>query len=287
MQIKMVPVEKPLRLTNGGELELVFFGVGSASAKILNQTNFIIIKGDIHVLVDCGMTGPKAMSQIAGLQETDIEVILPTHSHADHVGGIESLALANRYVGRRFLKKPKLKMIINEEYQRVLWDKTLSGGLEYNEEDGDKRPLAFGDYFETIRPQWKTHQPRETLEVNLGGLKIEIFRTKHIPDSASSWSASFISYGLFIDDRVFISGDTRFDQSLIDIYGNRSEIMFHDAQFFPGGVHAPLEDLKTLDESVKRKILLMHYGDNWQKFNKEVEDSGFMGWAQQGVRYIF
>jgi ribonuclease BN (tRNA processing enzyme) len=272
----------PLSLTNDGNLEIFFIGVGSAQATKRYQTNFLIIKGKTHLLVDFGQTGQIALQKTAGLGLSDIRAILPTHSHGDHVGGIESLALDNRYVGKPFKKLPKTKMIINEEYQRVLWDYTLRGGLEYNEEDSQLRNLALTDYFEIIRPKWKTMQPREIHKIKFGGIVLEIFRTKHIPDSSSDWQASFISYGLMIDDRVFLSCDTRFDPELLSLYQN-AEYFFHDVQFFPGAVHAPLADLKALPENIKKRMLLMHYADNFDK--QDVSD--FAGFAQQGVRYIF
>jgi len=56
-------------------------------------------------------------------------------------------------------------MIIDENYQRILWDYTLRGGLEWNEIDGFAHKLQFSDFFDVIRPQWKTFSPRETFEV--------------------------------------------------------------------------------------------------------------------------
>ena len=283
--MNIAPLEqKPLSLKNNGQLELFFLGVGSAFASTLRQTNFLIIKGDTHIMVDFGMTGPTALLETAGLKPIDIEVVLPTHSHADHVGGLECLGLMNRYVGQKFLKKPKTKLIITEEYQQVLWDRTLRGGMEYNEEDmSNKRTLGLGDYFYIIRPTWKTHQPRQIFEADYEGIHLEMFRTKHVPDSAQSWEASFISYGLFIDNGVFVSVDTRFDRELIDMYAGKSEAMFHDVQFFPEGVHAPLSVLKGLTPEIKSKMFLMHYGDDWAK----QDISGFGGWANAGVRYCF
>ena len=311
-----------LPLKNSGDLELCFLGVGSAFAEIHHQTNFIIVKGDVHILVDFGMTGPKALLQSCGRKPTEIEVVLPTHSHSDHVGGIECLALMNRYVARRFMNKPKLSMIIDENYQRILWDYTLRGGLEWNEAQSSQEQiiallkdarvesdpsgmkvlctkiteelleeqgnytatqLSFGDFFNVIRPTWKTHQPREIYEVQIGDLHLEIFRTNHIPEQSKGWEASFISYGVMIDNRVFVSGDTQFDRELIDMYADQSEVMFHDVQFFPGAVHAPLDDLKGLPRDIKEKMILMHYADNWKQ--QKIHD--FAGWAQQGKRYIF
>lgn len=275
---------RPLSLKNDGALEIFFIGVGSAFASQHHQSNFLIIKGDNHIMVDFGMTGPTALLQTAGLKITDIGVLFPSHSHADHVGGIEAIALQNRYVGIPFLKKEKVKIIINEDYQRILWDRTLRGGLEYNEEETDNhRNLSFGDYFNVIRPCWKQQQPREIYEADLGDIHLEIFRTKHIPDIAAGWQESFISYGLFIDGHVFVSIDTRFDLELINLYAEKSSIMFHDAQFFPGGVHSPVTELQSLPSEIKRKMHLMHYADNWEN----IDISDFAGWAQQGVRYIF
>lgn len=277
-------IKSPLSLKNNGELELFFIGTGSAFATSLYQTNFLIIKGDYHILVDFGMTGPAALLNTAGLKASNIETVLPTHSHADHVGGIEYLGLMNRYVGMKFMKKPKIKMIISEEYQRVLWDGTLRGGMEWNEQEiTTGRKLSFGDYFQLIRPIWKKSQPREVFEIDFNGIRLEMFRVMHTPESAVDWQESFISHGLFIDDKIFVSGDTKFDLDLINMYKDRAKVMFHDTQFFKGGVHASLEELKTLPDEVKRKMFLTHYPDGWEKQNID----GFAGWTEQGKSYVF
>jgi len=280
--MKKIPLTGKLSLTNKGELQIFFIGVGSAFASLNFQTNFIIVKGNQHLLVDFGNKSQIALEQVAGLKTTDIEFFLPTHSHSDHVGGIETIALMSRYVGVPILKRTKPTMIITEEYQRVLWDNTLRGGICFNErEEENKRNLSFGDYFQVIRPTWKQHQPREIFEVNLGGISLEIFRTKHIPDNASNWETSFVSYGLFIDGHVFISCDTKFDIDLINMYADSSTVMFHDVQFFDGGVHAPLNELKKLPAEIKEKMYLMHYGDNWES----QDITGFAGLTQQGIIY--
>jgi len=282
------PAPKPLALENDGSLDILFLGTGSAFAATHYQTNFLAVKGSTHVLIDCGMTGPAAMRDLAGLEPTDIEMILPSHSHADHVGGIECLALMNRYVGQRFMNKPKLKMVVTTEYSEVLWDRTLRGGLEWNELGPDGMGLRFTDFFDFLHPQREEGHRRETFVIDLpcGGdenLHIELFRTKHIAEQSESWQTSFISYGVFVDERVFFSGDTRFDPELIEDYAPRAEVMFHDVQFFAGAVHAPLPDLKTLPADVRERMYLVHYADNW-----EAQDiSDFAGWVKQGVLYRF
>jgi hydroxyacylglutathione hydrolase len=284
MRVEHLREDEKLSLTNDGELELFFLGVGSAFATTLYQLNFLLIKGDTHILVDFGMTGPIALRETAKLQPTEIEVVLPSHSHSDHVGGFECLALMNRYIGQRFMGKGRLKMIIDEHYQNILWTHTLQGGLEWNE-TGEQTAvrLGFDDFFEVIRPNLMTLAPREIFELDFGGIHLEIFRTNHVPKQAPSCEDSFISYGVFVDDRLFISIDTKYDRELIDLYADRSEVMFHDVQFFPDAVHAPLSDLKTLPQEIKDKMYLIHYADNWG--DQDISD--FPGWGIQGVRYIF
>ncbi len=272
-----------LDLKNRGDgLEVFFIGVGSAFATTLNNTNFLLLKGDTHIMVDFGATGPKALMQVAGLQPTDIEVVMPTHSHADHIGGFECLALMNRYVGTRFMDKPKMKMIVAEDYERILWEHSLMGGLQWNEENiATEARLSFADFFDVIRPKWKAKSFRETFEVDYGGIHIEMFRTKHIPEQSTSWEESFVSFGIFVDNRLLITGDTRFDPDMILNYADKSEAIFHDVQFFEGSVHTPLSDLETMPKGVKSKMYLMHYADNW--YQQDIK--GFAGWAEAGTIY--
>ena len=89
----------PLTLTNKGELCLFFVGVGSAFSKAHYQTNLLIIKGDDHLMVDCGTKAPQALFEL-GVPVTSVKNWLITHSHADHIGGLEEVMLMGRYVTR-------------------------------------------------------------------------------------------------------------------------------------------------------------------------------------------
>ena len=70
---------------------------------------------------------------------------------------------------------------------------------------------------------------------------------------------------------------------LFDLYGDRATTMFHDVQFFPGAVHAPLEDLRSYESHIKRKMYLYHRADNWG----DQDITEFAGWAEQGIIYRF
>ncbi len=279
MQIKQF--SDSIRLKNSGNLEVFFLGTGSAFSKKYSQTNLLLIKGKDHLLVDCGSLCPLAFysynSKIA-----DIDNVLITHSHADHIGGLEELSLIGMYQSQK-----KINMIITDSYKDFLWNNSLKGGLSYGE-NTDGQSFCFEDYFNQITPALITKTPRPFYESKLGDMDIITFRTKHIPHSKDDWDAAFFSCGLLIDKKVLYSGDTRFDRELLDFVIEKYptiETIFHDCQFFPGGVHSFYENLKTLPIEIKEKMLLSHYGDLAE--NYKPEEDGFKGFAKAGVYYNF
>jgi ribonuclease BN (tRNA processing enzyme) len=272
----------PLALTNGGELELTFVGAGSAFSKKFFQNNLLAVKGSRHVMVDCGTRAPEALTKL-GLSVGAVNTYLITHTHADHIGGLEEVMLVNRYAFKR-----KTTMIATEKLRKILWSMSLRGGASYNETI-DGRPLAFEDFWDLVTPERVPGGKRELCEARLGDLELRLFRTKHIPDSAPDWRRSFPSYGLIIDRRVLFTSDTRFDPGLVEgldrEYG--FEAIFHDCQLFTGGVHASLEELASLPPSIRAKTRLMHYGDKIDAFAGRIDELGFAGIAEQGATYRF
>lgn len=274
---------RKLSLTNDGKLSFFFLGVGSAFSKRHYQTNLLIIKGPDHLMVDCGSKTPQAIYEL-GIPITQIRNFYITHSHADHIGGLEEVMLMSRYVLRQ---RPHIW--ITEVYQHILWDMSLRGGCSFNDII-DGRDLTFGDHWEIVRPEWLAGYPRETYGFQVGGIALKAMRTMHIPADSKSWSDSSWSTGLVVDDRILFSGDTRYDPQLIVDYCERFpiEYIFHDCQFFPpGGVHASIDELKDLPADIKSKMILMHYGDDWERNEDKVRSLGFHSLAQQWVYYVF
>jgi ribonuclease BN (tRNA processing enzyme) len=282
---------KPLSLTTDGHLRVVFIGVGSAFAKKRRQSNILVIQGDHHVLIDCGTQGPLALDDI-GLSVRDVSCYLPTHSHADHIGGFEEIMLLNRY--HPLPRKPKL--IILRDYQDLLWSKSLSGGAEYCEVH-QGRSLQITDFFDILRPRPIAAYGRKSWTIQYGPIELLLVRTRHFPDSALNVDESQWCSGVFINKKVWISGDTMFDLEYPERFSEAAEVMFHDCQLVEGGVHASYQELMTLPREIRQKMFLYHYGDNWSvpetwvqnadKFTGDPLQDGFMGWAQQQVAYDF
>lgn len=152
-----------------------------------------------------------------------------------------------------------------------------------NEKELLNENLSLNDYFTLIRPTNIPNNGRNTFFVNQKGIKLEIFRTNHIPDISNNEKTAFVSYGLLIDDRILVSCDTKFDRELIEKYGDKVEAIFHDVSFVPNPVHANIHELKSLPKKYQDKMFLMHYFKACEK----IDHSEFRGLAIEGVHYIF
>lgn len=270
---------KPLSLFNDGVLSLFFVGCGSAFATANYQNNLLVICGDDHVMIDCGTRAPVALREL-GLKTTDIRNWVITHSHADHIGGLEEVMLMNRYGGTG---RPTIA--IEPAYQRILWNRSLRGGAEMNE---TREGLRFEDFWEIKRPRRAGGLPRSAALVHFGNIELLLFRTRHFPEHAQSWRDSFYSLGAVINQRILFTGDTQFDPDLLETFQDLYDIsaIFHDVQFFPGGIHAHLGDLLRLPQQTREKTILMHYGDGWKNSQSQINDAG-MRLVQQHCFYDF
>lgn len=244
-------------------LQIQMLGTGSAFAKAHYNNNALIYSNGYTLMIDCGFTAPRSLFELQ-IPFDKIDAILISHIHADHIGGLEEFAFQMLYV-----YKKKIKLIVPSSIVHSLWEHSLKGGLE-NAAEG---LTGLSSYFELVTVS--EGAPSKLHD----GLKVEIVRTEHISNRPS--------YSFIINDYLFYSADAKFSRSLLaDIHHNRKcKYILHDCQLFsPGTVHASLDELLTLPEEIQEKVLLMHYGDNYQQF---LGKTGRMQFMEQHRIYNF
>ncbi|MCJ8011320.1 MBL fold metallo-hydrolase [Paenibacillus sp. KQZ6P-2] len=242
-------------------LKLQMIGTGSAFARKYFNNNALLQDGDFTLLIDCGVTAPLALHQL-DKSFADVDAVLITHIHADHVGGLEELAFKMKFTFHR-----KIKLYIAESLTAILWEHSLKGGLY---QAGEITSLE--DLFEVC--PLTPHQPYSISE----HIQVELIPTEHIPGKNS--------YSLYFNDRFFYSSDMIFNPDLLQYLVKERSCgkIFHDCQLEGRGeVHTTLEELMTLPEDIRKITYLMHYGDNKNEFLGKI---GEMDFIEQGHIYL-
>jgi ribonuclease BN (tRNA processing enzyme) len=235
-------------------LQLEMLGTGSAFAKTYYNNNALLFDEKFTLLIDCGITAPLALHHL-GKSFDEIDAVLITHIHADHVGGLEELAFKMKYIHKR-----KMTLYISYDLVQPLWENTLKGGcyqageITSLEDIFDVRPL---------QPQ-KSHYISEHII-------LELIPTKHIPGKNS--------YSIYMNESIFYSSDMTFEPSLLHhlVQSRGCKTIFHECQLRgPGEVHTTLQELLTLPEDIQQIIYLMHYGDERDQYLNQIGDMTFL-----------
>lgn len=234
-------------------LRLQMLGTGSAFAKKYYNNNAILYAEDYTLLIDCGITAPLSLHQLDKSLD-EIDGILITHIHGDHVGGLEEFAFRMKFIWGR---KPVL--YIADKLVHPLWEHTLKGGLT------QEGIASLEDAFEVkVLSEGTVHQLSP-------GLSVELIQTPHIPGKDS--------YSLYINGEIFYSADMIFQRDLLTrlVEERHCRKILHEVQLLgPGQVHTELKQLLSLPAEIRRIILLMHYGDEMENFIGQTEEMEFL-----------
>ncbi|NGZ73959.1 MBL fold metallo-hydrolase [Saccharibacillus alkalitolerans] len=240
-------------------MNLQMIGTGNAFAKKYFNNNALIEQDGFKLLIDFGITAPLALYEL-GIGMEELDAVLVTHMHGDHVGGLEEYGFQMKFKhGRRPV------LYLADALAEPLWENTLSGGmtqdgLERLEDAFDVRLLRAGDV-QQLAPN----------------LCVELLRTRHIRGKKS--------YSLILNRDVFYSADMVFDRELLTTLVRDRGVrrIFHEVQLEgPGAVHTTLDELLSLPEEIQAMTMLMHYADNKDRFEGR---TGRMTFLEQGSVY--
>lgn len=213
---------------------LRFLGVGSAQAPELGSACGVIERdGAPLLMIDCG---PEALSAYLARYGEAPQAIYLTHTHMDHVGGLERLFYKVYFdAGRRGRVRlyahaalvPLLQARV-ADYPEVL----AEGGAN------------FWDAFTLVplsRGFW------------CDGLWFDVFPTRH--------HAPGTSFGLSLAGSVVWTGDTRPVPEMLGVYAAHDELVAHDCAVIGNPSHTGLDDLDEYPAQLRERMMLYHYAD--------------------------
>ena len=222
-------------------MKICVVGVGDAFSAKHWGTNFLVQHQGATIAVDCPDSYFRALSESGfGVTVDDLDALVLTHLHGDHVNGLE-MTLA----WRKFVTKKRLPIYTTPEVAQVLWDGRLKASIGTMYDGHKHNTMNLQDYADVHVVEWgrPTQLP--------GGLTVETRRTVHHIPTAALRIAS--------DEAVFAhSCDTAWDPALVEWLAT-ADVFFHEANFGPA--HTPMDKLAALEQSVRDKMHVVHYSD--------------------------
>lgn len=247
------------------------------------------------LLFDCGISHGYNIERCK-IDLSKLENIYVSHAHDDHIGGLGTLALMHYFIPNCF-KRPKL--YARRELMNCLWHQKLAISCETladNQLPKGASKALFSDFFD-LRPigRCKNFELANYHEHVLCR-PIQTVHVVHGSDIMDSFGLEVVLTGPGENDQVkiLITGDTQFSPAQLKDRYVYADIIIQDCETgglmdspFRSGVHAHIADLTKLSPDVKKKMYLIHYGDNINP--NMVEDFcrvyGFAGFLFQGQKY--
>lgn len=209
--------------------EVVFIGTSDAFGAGGRRQSAIFARGERGgMLIDCGTTTNTGLAQL-GIARDEIDVILVSHFHGDHFGGIPSLLYAALYADRR---RHPIEIVGPPEIEkRVL---ALGHALGHTL---DNREWSFPIRFREIRPgeaieagpaSLQAFATAHQLEAHPQGYRIRLGRESIAYSGDTGWfdalPQAIASSGLFICECTLETRSLDFHLSLEELREHRDDL---------------------------------------------------------------
>jgi len=241
-------------------MQLRFVGCGDAFGSGGRYNTCFHVTGEaINFLIDCGASSLPALKR-NGINRENIDLVLVTHFHGDHFGGLPFLLLDAQFTRRT---RP-LTLAGPEGIER-----RLEQVMEALFENSSKRERRFDLQIVTLKPE---------TTASLGAVKVTPFPVVH-GDSGGP----FLGYRIEAEGRVIAyTGDTEWNEALIPL-GRDADLFISECYFYDRQVKNHL-NLKTLEahlaEIRPKRLILTHMGEDMlariDRFSYETASDGMV-----------
>lgn len=246
-------------------------GVGQGFSTKYFHNNYIISISNTNILIDAGTTLRFSL-EASPYTYTDIDYILLTHFHFDHIGGLEEF-LQRRYWSTTDKQNQKNQQIIIKECQLKQLESLLSPGL-------CNQNLTLHDYCDI-----------HTLSDEQSSLTIENTIEIKFIDTTNFHCEDMISFALQIYDlskqqNILFSSDIKKlkNSNLKEQINQETVAIFQDVDLTYNPVHAHLTEVLSYYPDTCRPILYaMHYPDHAPNTFSQYN----LSFVQQGIPIMY
>lgn len=223
-------------------MQLRFVGCGDAFGSGGRQNTCFHVTGErVNFLIDCGATSLPALKRL-GIARDDIDLILITHFHGDHFGGLPFLLL-----DAQFTRRSRPLVIAGPQGIETRLAQLMEALFEHSSKTRQKFELSI-----VALGPGETHR--------FGAVDVTPFAVVH-----GESGGPFLAYRVETEGRVIAySADTEWTETLIPL-GRDADLFIAEAYYYDRVVknHLSLTTLEAhLTEIRPKRLVLTHMSDD-------------------------